>query len=1277
MHLLKIDESGALYDSDEAVDLGQPAGDVVILTSADTEVSLLARAAADSDIWKDQIRIANYLSLTHPYSVDLYIENTARHAKIVIIRLLGGVSYWSYGVQQLRALAETSSVKVVFLSGDGKADPELTYLSSVDAANSMALSAYLDAGGIDNAHGFLGKIADLLNGSDRAPPVRPLMRAGLYWPGLVDVDFDQICRQWQDGASVAALVFYRALMQAGDVAPINSLIDALRAKGMNPLPLFGTSLKETETAAIIANFLVRADVDVILNMTSFAVSDPSKTTGDATGDDQDMMRSVGPFGAVDAPVFQLVLASNQQADWQTSTAGLTARDLAMNVALPELDGRILTRAIGFKQPLTKDPVTHAMTTCYVAADDRIAFVADLVARWCWLRHLPNADKKIGFVLANYPNKDGRIANGVGLDTPQSVLDSLVSLHAAGYDFPDLPDSSADLIAELRKGPTNAGWQDRSCHVHLAKDIYVRFFKTLPTAMQTAISDRWGAVDDDPMFDGSGFRLPIMLFGNAAIGVQPARGYNIDPKATYHAPDLVPPHNYFGFYLWLRDVWGMDATVHYGKHGNLEWLPGKALALSDGCYPEAVLGAMPLIYPFIVNDPGEGAQAKRRMSAVVLDHLTPPLTQADTHGVMAMIESLMDEYFEAAGMDKNRSAALLSDVLEQAERAGITADCGIAKDDAPDEKLLKLDNFLCDLKELQIRDGLHVFGRNPNAAQTGELLAQILRTPRGDGDGANASLLRALACDLKLSNHGNEDDDETNYDPLTAIAGENWTGATLPILARQSTSAWRTNGHTSQRLDKLARELINASLDGVLDAIPGPASRLILTEALEPLNRDLLRCGPQEAAALHRALAGRFIAAGPSGAPTRGRPEVLPTGRNFFSIDSRALPTPTAWRLGWASANAVIERYLQDHGNWPKAMVLSAWGTSNMRTGGDDIAQALAFMGVQPVWDSASRRVTGFDVMPLDVLDRPRIDVSLRCSGFFRDAFPAQMSLIDRAVQAVAKLDEPDDMNPLAAAVKRETAMLQAAGLSLDAAARRSCLRVFSAKPGAYGAGLQTLIDEGIWDDKSDFAEAFLVWSSYAYGDGVTGSPARDMLEARLGDADAVLHNQDNREHDILDSDDYYQFAGGLSAAVSHISGRDVPIYHNDHSLAENPITRSLAEEISRVVRGRASNPKWIKGAMRHGYKGAFEMAATVDYLFAFAATTLQVEAHHFAALYEAYIEDDAVRAFLQTANDAAYADMLARFAEAIDRGLWTPRRNSVQAELERLKDNLVQNETPQ
>ncbi len=1261
MHLLKIDESGALYDSDEAVDLGQPTGAFVFLTSADTEVALVCAAARKLHDNGDEIdlRVANYLSLTHPYSVDLYIANTLSAARVVVVRLLGGASYWEYGTQQLRAMAESSDTKVIFLSGDGKADPQLDYLSSVDALTCARLSAYLDAGGLDNAAGFLTALSDIVDGTDNAKPVEPLPRAGIYWPHKAMPDLSTLHSEWREGAPVVAITFYRALMQSGDVEPINAMIAALVDEGLNPLPIFAASLKDASAASIVADLLSASNCDVILNATSFAVSDPSKAN------DAFSSRSVGPFGVVDAPVFQIVLASNREADWATSSAGLTARDLAMNVALPELDGRILTRAIGFKKPLSKDPLTHAMTTHYTAVNDRTRFVAKLAAKWAGLRHTDVSAKKVALILANYPNKDGRIANGVGLDTPESAFVALHDLAKAGYSFSDLPDSAAQLIADLRKGPTNAGWQGRTSAVKLDLETYRAAFAELPSSLGDEVAARWGDVADDPMCDGTHLRLPILTFGNAAVGVQPARGYNIDPKATYHAPDLVPPHNYFAFYIWLREVWQSNAVVHFGKHGNLEWLPGKALALSEACYPEAVLGPMPHLYPFIINDPGEGAQAKRRTAAVILDHLTPPMTNADSHGIMAELESLMDEYFEAAGMDKARSAALLVDILEVAERAGIAADCGITDADDPSEKLLKLDNFLCDLKELQIRDGLHIFGRNPDKELSNGLLVQILRTPRGDGSGANGSLIRALALDLGLSEGGDDD-----FDPLTSESGRVWDGAKPDILAQMAAltdKSWRNIGDTVERLDHLAASIVAG------DAVPpGPASAQIIDHALGDIRKNLTACGQCEAAALARGLAGKFIPAGPSGAPTRGRPEVLPTGRNFFSIDSRALPTPVAWRLGWASANALLERYLQDHGNWPKSMVLSAWGTSNMRTGGDDIAQALALMGVQPVWDTSSRRVTGFEVIPLPVLDRPRIDISLRCSGFFRDAFPAQMSLIDRAVQAVAGLDEPDDMNPLAAAARRESAQLQQDGMDETTATRTSTMRIFSAKPGAYGAGLQTLIDEGIWQDRADFGDAFLTWSSYAYGEQMDGVGARGALERRLRDSDAVLHNQDNREHDILDSDDYYQFAGGLSAAIAAVSGRDVPVYHNDHSLPEKPVIRSLAEEISRVVRGRASNPKWIKGVMRHGYKGAFEMAATVDYLFAFAATTRLVEPHHFAALYEAYIEDDAVRSFLETENDAAYEDMLRRFQEAIERGLWTTRRNSVQSEIEQfLTDRLA------
>ena len=1253
MHLLRVEDGGSLYDSDEAVDLGQPPGDIVILTSADTEVSLLS-TAVDSSLALASgpaVRIANYLSLNHPFSVDSYLADTVSTAELVVVRLLGGSGYWSYGVQELRALAEKGGPRVAFLAGDGKPDPELDYLSTVPTADCHRLASYLDAGGPENAVAFLRALQDLIDGTDNAPPPRPLLRAGLYWPGAEMPDLATVRNCWLDGAPVAAIVFYRALLQSGDLAPVNTMIESCRDAGLNPLPLFSASLKDADSAPILADLLAQAKADVILNMTSFAVSDPGRE--DAGREDAGLpeFTSAGPFGAVDAPVFQLVLSASLASDWDGSSAGLTPRDLAMNVALPELDGRLLTRAIGFKSPPRRHPLTHAMTTSYEAVPERAAFVARLAAGWARLRSLQAADRRVALIMANYPNRDGRLANGVGLDTPQSVFATMQSLADAGYGVAHLPDDSAALIAQLKEGPTNAGWQGRSSDVSLTLDTYWTQFAALPSAVRDAVTERWGAPQDDPMCDGDRLHLPLRRYGNVVVGIQPARGYNIDPKATYHSPDLVPPHNYFALYVWLREVFGTHAVVHFGKHGNLEWLPGKALALSAACLPEAVLGPLPHLYPFIVNDPGEGAQAKRRTAAVILDHLTPPMTQADSHGVMAELEAQMDEYYEAAGMDRARSDALLADILATARRAGITQDCGIEDSEDEGEQLLKLDNYLCDLKELQIRDGLHVFGQSPAREAADGLLTQILRTPRGDGEGVNASLPRALAVDLDLGSR-------EVFDPLTAERGMPWNGPRPDVLARMSDAPWRSVGDTVERLDLLAAALVSGT-----QAAPGPQSAEILALALEPVREKLQACGPREGDAMLRALSGRFVPSGASGAPTRGRPEVLPTGRNFFSIDSRALPTPVAWRLGWASAEALLDRHLMDHGNWPRAVVLSAWGTSNMRTGGDDLAQALALMGVRPAWDASSRRVTGFEIIPLETLDRPRVDVCLRCSGFFRDAFPAQMTLFDRAVRAVAALDEPDDMNPLAATARAETARLKAEGGDAETALRRSTLRIFSAKPGAYGAGLQALIDENLWQQRSDFAEAFLLWSGYAYGEAADGIAARDLLEARLSTSDAVLHNQDNREHDILDSDDYYQFAGGLSAAVAHLSGRDVPVYHNDHSLAERPVIRTLGEEIGRVVRGRASNPKWIAGAMRHGYKGAFEMAATVDYLFAFSATTGQVAEHHFAALYEAYIEADPVREFLQTANQDAYQDMLARFAEAIDRGLWTPRRNSVQSDL--------------
>jgi cobaltochelatase CobN len=809
---------------------------------------------------------------------------------------------------------------------------------------------------------------------------------------------------------------------------------------------------------------------------------------------------------------------------------------------------------------------------------------------------------------------------------------------------------------LLDGPTNAAHGGRNAGEWLTLADYQAFFAGLSPVVRAAVEARWGEAEADPFYraDDRAFALPIRRFGNIAAGIQPARGYNIDPAATYHDPALPPPHGYLAFHAWLRTAFEAHAVVHVGKHGNLEWLPGKSVALSENCFPEAALGALPNLYPFIVNDPGEGTQAKRRAQAVIIDHLTPPFTRAESYGMLAALERLVDEYYEAARMDPRRTRELKRAILDQAERAGVLHDIGLRSD--ADDALVRLDGYLCELKEMQIRGGLHVLGRSPEGDALTDLLVALARLPRvctGQPRPGDESILRALARDLALGD---------SFDPLAAESASPWTGP-KPDALKNVDAAWRSEGDTVERLEALARALVAGT---VTPAPEWTTTRAVLDAIRRDIGPRVTASGPREMAALLAGLDGRFVPPGPSGAPTRGRIEVLPTGRNFYSVDARALPTAAAWHLGFASAQALVERHAQEHGDYPRAVALSAWGTSNMRTGGDDIAQALAWIGAQPTWETTTGRVTGFEVMPASVLGRPRVDVTLRVSGFFRDAFPGLIALFDSAVQAIAALDEAEALNPIAAAAAREEATLIDRGETPEAARRRARYRVFGSKPGAYGAGLQALIDEGGWRDEGDLAKAFRAWSAYAYGAGTEGVAETEAFDSRVAKIEAVVHNQDNREHDILDSDDYYQFAGGLTAAVTAARGERPAVYLNDHSRPETPRIRTLAEEIGRVVRARAANPKWIAAVMNHGYKGAFEMAATVDYLFAFAATTGAVADHHFGLLYDAYLGDETVRAFIADANPAALVDMAARFTEAIERGLWHPTANAVSGELARL-----------
>ncbi len=1237
MHLLAA-TPGTVDQGQEPVDLGQTPADILFLSSADTELAALSAARAEMET-PPSLRLANLTHLQHPMSVDLHLDNCATKCRMVIVRVLGGAGYWKYGLEQYVARLFDAGVPFAALPGDDKPDEELRALSSVSGEDYDALWAYLVEGGPENATRFLEHARAMLDGGEKPAAAAPLLRAGVYWPGEGVADLSVARAAWSDDAPVVPIIFYRALVQGAGLHPINRLVKSLLRRGLNPLPVFVASLKDPLSQATLETLFAAAPPAVILNATAFATG-----TGQANAGDETARNPLANPAANKAPVFQIVLASSTEDAWSEGKGGLSGRDIAMNVALPEIDGRILSRAISFKGEAYFDAATECPIATYRARGDRVEFVSDLAKNWADLRETPTGKRRIALVLANYPNKDGRLANGVGLDTPAATVHALHELARAGYFVTNTPENSDDLMARILAGPTN--WltdrASRSGGVTLSLAEYYLSYNELPWALRERIESRWGKPESDPFYcpgevDCGHFSLSVLQFGNVVVGVQPARGYNIDPTDTYHSPDLVPPHNYLAFYFWLRHGFRADAIAHMGKHGNLEWLPGKALALSDECWPEAVLGPMPHVYPFIVNDPGEGTQAKRRAQAVIIDHLTPPLTRAETYGPLRDLEALVDEYYEAAGVDQRRIKHLKREILSLTSATGLDQDAGLSgKNEESD--LARLDAYLCELKEAQIRDGLHIFGQSPAGELERNLVIALLRIPRDDGKGGNASLLRALALDCGIK--------PSVMDPLDCDMGQTYSGPRPECLQARSADPWRSNGDTVERLELLAIQAVQWKTTPEQFHHTAPVLK-VLHDNILPAVRA---CGEAEMNGFLTALAGQAVAPGPSGAPTRGRPDVLPTGRNFYSVDVRAVPTPTAWALGWKSANLLIEKHLQSMGDWPRAMLLTAWGTANMRTGGDDIAQCLALMGVRPTWDGTSRRVVGFEILPLTVLGRPRVDVTLRISGFFRDAFPQLIALVDSAARAVMALDEPEDQNPAAARFRRDG----------------EAHRVFGAKPGAYGAGLQAMIDERLWASKADLAEAYLEWGAYAYGKDSEGRKNRAAFETRLSEVEAIVQNQDNREHDLLDSDDYYQFEGGAAAAVSTLQGQDRPIYHNDHSRPERPVIRTLDEEIGRVIRSRVVNPKWIEGVKRHGYKGAFEIAATVDYLFAFAATTGAVKNHHFDLVHAAFLEDETTRQFIQEHNPAALREIAERLSEAVERGLWQPKSNSALAGLEQL-----------
>ncbi|MGC9669510.1 cobaltochelatase subunit CobN [Planosporangium sp. 12N6] len=1196
----------------------------VLLSTADTD--LLAARASGAD-W----RVANPTRLD-PADVPGLLDGAA----LAVVRLLGGRRTWPEGLDEVRR----AGLPVVALGGEATPDAELTALSTAATGVVGDAQRYLVEGGPDNLRELYRFLSDtvLLTGEGFAAPA-PAPAYGVH--GTHD--------QRPDRPTVG-VVFYRAHALAGNTAFVDTLAAAIEEQGANALPIFASSLRAVDDG--LAELLGRCDALVVTVLAAGGT-----TAADASaGGDSDAW-SVEALAALDVPVLQGLCLTSSRAQWAGSDAALSPMDAAMQVAIPEFDGRLITVPFSFKEAGPDGiPV-------YLADPERAARVAGIALAYARLRRVDNRDKRLAIVLSSYPTKHSRVGNAVGLDTPASAVSLLRALRAAGYAVGEFPQDGDALIHSLiAAGGHDVEWltedQLAAAPIRVPLSDYRGWFDALPESLRADMLDAWGEPPGELYVDGDGPDKAIVLAGlqfqNVTLMIQPPRGFGENPIAIYHDPDLPPSHHYLAAYRWLAG--NVDAVVHLGKHGTLEWLPGKGLGLSAACAPDAVLGDLPLVYPFIVNDPGEGTQAKRRGHATIVDHLVPPMARADTYGDLAKLEQLLDEYATVQALDPAKLPAVRAQVWTLIQAAQLHHDLHQSEmpgEDDFDDFILHVDGYLCEIKDSQIRDGLHVLGAAPQAEARVNLVLAVLRARQvWGGRHAHPGLRAALATHLGLS----------EADLLAGIA----PAATPPALTEVVDGPATSAADLVDRLEDLARKLVVGceTLGWAADSVPavvaevlgGPVPqvegvlRFAATEVVPRLDATTGEIG----SVLH-ALDGGYVPAGPSGSPTRGLVNVLPTGRNFYSVDPKAIPSRNAWEVGRALADSLLERHRADTGEWPALVGLTVWGTSAMRTQGDDIAEVLALLGCRPTWDDASRRVTGFEVVPLAELGRPRVDVTVRISGFFRDAFPHVVGLLDDAVAAVAALDEPADQNFVRAHA--------VADADTHGDWRRATTRIFGSKPGAYGAGLLPLIDARNWRDDADLAEVYAVWGGYAYGRGLDGRAARDDLETVYRRMSVAAKNVDTREHDIADSDDYFQYHGGMVAMVRSLRGSDPAAYIGDSHRPEQVKTRTLAEETKRVFRARVVNPRWIEAMRRHGYKGAFELAATVDYLFGYDATAGVVDDWMYEQLAAAYVADRGVRDFLEKSNPWALRGITERLLEAADRGLWAEPRQETLDEL--------------
>jgi cobaltochelatase CobN len=1169
-------------------------------------------------------------------TLDEFIQ-FAQKSHIVIIHLMGDLPEYD------RLISSLQSTDTPFLVASSifERNKELISLSTVDPEDYRKILSYLNYGGKKNFESLLLYLINRFTGAsyEVSVPQRP------QWEGIYHPDFDYIPtldeymeKRVVPNKPTVGLWFHQSHWLGGNTSFVDSLIKEIEHQGANVIPVFFSGTKDANLGIkglewVVKNYYMKGDkplVDVVISALSFSLSGSSAP---------DVV-----LKKLKVPIIKAILTCNSYEEWRDSAQGLSTMDLPSSIAMPEFDGILITvpvAAMKFSE-IYLPTGTGALT--YEPIPERVEKLVRLSLNWAKLRCIPNKEKKAAIIFHNYPPGNDTIGHAFGLDSSVSVLNILRDMREAGYQLDFLPEKGQELIEIILKGLTNdRKWASSEelaerAVAKIAREQYKKWFNELPADIREKMEKDWGK-PPGKLFSYKGELLvPGIINGNAFIGLQPPRGFLENPSSIYHSPDLSTPHHYYGYYRWIRDVFKANVIMHIGTHGTLEWLPGKSVGLSKSCFPDITISDLPNIYPYVITNPGEGTPAKRRSYCCIIEHLVPVMHNADAYEEIAKLEVLLKDYYHAKTSDRGKLKIMQKQIWETVSQAKLDHDLELTEETAFsdfDDFLEKLHAYLNEVTDAQIRDGLHILGEPPTNSRLEEFIVALTRLSNGAVPSLRQSIAEMKGYDYEdlIANRGKlNPDGKTNGDIIKELNN----------FSFELVKKFHSEGFKEQSVDAITKAVLGGNDPNVKRCLVYIASFLApaLAATTNELTYTLSACE------------GSYVPPGPSGSLTRGMADILPTGRNFYSVDPRAVPSSAAWQVGVALGDALLERYLKEEGKYPENIGIVIWATDAMKTKGDDIAEIFYLMGVKPVWEETSGRVTGVEVIPLETLKRPRIDVTIRMSGLFRDAFPNVVNLIDEAVELVATLKEHPEKNYIAKHVETEVRERVTQGVDVERAREEACYRIFGDRPGAYGCGVSDAIDSKNWKDQKDLSSIYVTWGCYAYGRKNYGISVPEQFKLRLSKINLTVKNQDSREYDILDGDDWYEAHGGMITAVKTFKGKAPRSYCGDSSDPKRVKIRSTAEETKYVFRSRLLNPKWIQSLKRHGYNGASDLSRTVDFVFGWDVTVEVVEDWMYEDLAGKYVLDTEMQEWLKEVNPYALQHMVERLLEAIERGMW-------------------------